>query len=157
MEKLQKGLTGAVLAAALAATGITPANAAPSVLPKAAFANAQSDVVQVRDGRWHNGYRGYPRYRAGYRYHDGWWYPAGAFIAGALIGGAIAGSNYYGGYYGGNYYNGYYADGYYAPRRYYPTGSSYREGYRDGYRDGYYARRYNDITCTPRLQDAGKC
>jgi hypothetical protein len=41
-----------------------------------------------RDG-WHNGYRGYRHRRHGYRYHNGFWFPAGAFIAGAVIGSAI--------------------------------------------------------------------
>jgi hypothetical protein len=44
---------------------------------------------------WYNGYKGYPYKRRGYRYHDGLWFPAGAFIAGAIIGGAIANSNNY--------------------------------------------------------------
>ena len=44
---------------------------------------------------WYNGYRGYPYKRYGYRYHNGFWFPAGAFIAGALIGSAIANSNNY--------------------------------------------------------------
>lgn len=43
---------------------------------------------------WHNGHRGY-RYRRHWddRYYNGFWFPAGAFIAGAIIGGAIANSN----------------------------------------------------------------
>jgi hypothetical protein len=53
------------------------------------------------DYGWYNGHRGYryKRYR-GDRYYNGFWFPAGAFIAGAIIGGAIANSNnnnYYGG------------------------------------------------------------
>jgi hypothetical protein len=156
MKKLQTGLA----AAALAATGAVQADAAPIFLPK--IPTVQSDVIQV-------GHR--------YRYRN--WYPAGAFVAGALIGGALANSNRYygGGYYGGGYYNSYYGGGYYNnyygggyyPRyyrpRYYapaggyypPRGSAYRQGYRDGFRDGANARYYDDITCTTRLQDAGKC
>jgi hypothetical protein len=42
---------------------------------------------------WYNGHRGYRERRAGYRYHNGWWFPGGAFVAGAIIGGAIANSN----------------------------------------------------------------
>ena len=38
---------------------------------------------------WYNGHRGYRYKRQGDRYHDGFWFPAGAFIAGAIIGGAI--------------------------------------------------------------------
>lgn len=44
---------------------------------------------------WYNGHRGYPYKRLGYRFHNGFWFPAGAFIAGALIGGAIANNNTY--------------------------------------------------------------
>ena len=51
------------------------------------------------DNGWYRGHRGYRKYRRGYRYHDGFWFPAGAFIAGAIIGGAIANSN--DGYYRG--------------------------------------------------------
>ena len=157
MTKLQAGLTAATLAAAFAATSMMPAGAAPIFLPR--NVTAQSDVIQVGDRRW------YPA--------------AGAFVAGALIGSAIANSNrYYGGYYDGGYYNSYYGGGYY-PRRYYPRayyprayypdyyqrrvyyrprGSVYRQGYRDGYRDAYYGSRYyDDITCTQRLQEAGRC
>ena len=48
-----------------------------------------------RRAGWYNGYRGYPYKRYGYRYHDGFWFPAGAFITGAIVGGAIANSNSY--------------------------------------------------------------
>jgi hypothetical protein len=170
MKTCHSGLAAVVLAAAFVLPGTFPANqasAAPIFVPKAA--TAQSDVIQVRDG-WYRGHRGYRYYRRGYRNHNDWWYPAGAFVAGALIGGAIANNNYYGGYYGNRYYDdGYYAPRYYAPRsyapRYYapsrvyypPRGTAYRQGYRDGFRDGANARYYDDITCTQRLADAGKC
>jgi hypothetical protein len=141
MKSLQTGLA----AAALAVTGAFPANTAPIFVPKTV--TIQSDVVDVGH---------YRRYRG--------WYPAGAFVAGALIGGAIANSNRY---YGGGYYNSYYGDGYYPryyrPRYYapaggyYPRGTAYGQGYRDGFRDGVNARYHNDITCTPRLADAGQC
>lgn len=51
---------------------------------------------------WYNGHRGY-RYKRhrGDRYRDGFWFPAGAFIAGAIVGGAIANSNGYNRYAGG--------------------------------------------------------
>lgn len=153
MRKLHSGLAAAVLAAGLVtpeAFQVGQANAAPIFVPKTV--TAQSDVIKV----------GHRRYRN--------WYPAGAFVAGALIGGAIANSNrYYGGYYRPNYYNSYYGGGYY-PRAYYPDdyyyqrrvyypprGSAYRQGYRDGFRDGVSSRYHNDITCTQRLQEAGKC
>jgi hypothetical protein len=155
MKTYYSGLTAAMLAATFVLPGTFPTNqadAAPIFLPKTA--TVQSDVIQV-------GHR--------YRYRN--WYPAGAFVAGALIGGAIANSNnyygngYYGGgyynnsYYGGGYYPRYYRPRYYAPARVYypPSGTAYRQGYRDGFRDGANARYYGDITCTQRLQDAGRC
>ena len=166
MKTLQSGLAVAILAAGFVTTDpfqVGQAGAAPIFVPKTV--TAQSDVIQVRD-RWYRGYRGYRPYRHGYRNYNGGWYSAGAFVAGALIGGAIANSN---SYYGTRYYGGYYDDGYYAPRSYAPRyyepsrvyyprrGTAYRQGYRDGYRDGVNARYYGDITCTPRLADAGKC
>ena len=43
-----------------------------------------------RNGRaYYNGKRGYRERRPGYREHNGYWFPAGAFIAGAIISGAI--------------------------------------------------------------------
>ncbi len=172
MRKLQTGLTAVTIAAAVAVSGIAPAGAAPTFLPQAAATASAgpADVIQVRDGirwrkGWYNGYRGYPNYRRGYREYNGWWFPAGAFVAGALIGGALSTPYYGNGYYANSYYgNSYYGGGYYQPRyyapaqAYYPPGSSYRQGYRDGYRDGYTSRYYrNDITCTERLEAAGKC
>ncbi len=50
--------------------------------------NAQRRHHDSRHG-WHNGYRGYPYKRHGYRYYNGFWFPAAAFIAGAVVGGAI--------------------------------------------------------------------
>jgi hypothetical protein len=51
---------------------------------------ARHDRRDHRRG-YYRGYRGYDYYRPGYRrYDDGFWYPAGAFVAGAIIGGAIA-------------------------------------------------------------------
>ncbi|MDQ0559525.1 hypothetical protein QO004_001303 [Rhizobium mesoamericanum] len=38
---------------------------------------------------WYGGYRGYPYYRSGYRYYNGYWFPLAAFGAGSVIGGAI--------------------------------------------------------------------
>jgi hypothetical protein len=134
MKTLHSGLAAAMLAAGFVASGtfqVGQANAAPIFIPKTT--TAQSDVIQVDHRRWRRG-----------------WYPAGAFVAGALVGGAIASSNrrYYDGYYGGNYYR----------RVYYPPrGTAYRQGYRDGFRDGVSSRYYDDITCTPRLADAGQC
>lgn len=39
---------------------------------------------------YYNGHRGYTQRRAGYRYHNGYWFPPAAFVMGAIIGGAIA-------------------------------------------------------------------
>ena len=39
---------------------------------------------------YYNGHRGYRERRPGYRYYEGYWFPAAAFIAGAIITGAIA-------------------------------------------------------------------
>lgn len=39
---------------------------------------------------YYNGHRGYRDRRAGYRQHNGYWFPAAAFIAGAIVGGAVS-------------------------------------------------------------------
>lgn len=41
------------------------------------------------DNYYFNGHRGFRDHRPGYREHNGWWFPAAAFIAGAVITGAI--------------------------------------------------------------------
>jgi hypothetical protein len=119
MKKLVSGLCAGGLAATFALTGI-PATAAPVFAPPAA--SVQSDVIQVQDGmKWrkrnarkgddwrgddfrrsgnsayYNGHRGYRYQRRGYREYNGFWFPAGAFIAGALITGAIVNNNNGGG------------------------------------------------------------
>lgn len=155
MEKLQTVLSAAALAAAFSVTSVVQSDAAPIFVPKTVI--AQSDLIQVRDGiRWRNGrYNGYRGYR-NYRYNNG--IPAGAFIAGALIGGAIANSGYYGGsYYGNSYYSDRYYGSPYQERVYYPRRNAYRQGYADGYRAGYNDGAYGGISCTERLQSAGKC
>lgn len=45
-----------------------------------------------RQGNYHyyNGHRGYRDRRAGYRQHNGFWFPAAAFVAGAIVGGAVS-------------------------------------------------------------------
>lgn len=40
-------------------------------------------------GYYYNGHQGYRHRRPGYRNYNGWWFPAGAFVAGAIIGNAI--------------------------------------------------------------------
>ena len=118
MKRLQTGLTAAALAAAFAATSIMPGQR------RADFRSQDSDRAVRRDpgarrGRLVQRLSRLPaNYRSGYRYDNGWWFPAGAFVAGALIGGAIANNNYYGGYYGNRYYRDRYYDGYYGNRYY---------------------------------------
>lgn len=41
---------------------------------------------------YYNGYRGHPRWRKGWRRHNGWWFPAAAFAVGVIVG---SGSHYY--------------------------------------------------------------
>jgi BA14K-like protein len=124
MKKLISGLCAGGLAVTFALTSI-PANSAPTFVPRAE--SAQSDVVQIQDNmKWrknklryngsrngnnwngndyrrsgnsayYNGHRGYPYQRRGYRQHNGFWFPAAAFIAGAVIGGAIINNNNNGG------------------------------------------------------------
>jgi BA14K-like protein len=109
----------AVLATALAVTmtGLAPVQAMSVIAPKAAasqslpvvdvqlrdrddrrdfrrFQNRRDDRREMRreirrDG-YYNGHRGYRERRAGYRYHNGFWFPLAAFGAGAIIGGAIS-------------------------------------------------------------------
>jgi hypothetical protein len=50
-----------------------------------------------RDYAWYRGHRGYRDYRPGYRRHNGFWFPAAAFITGAIIGGALSQPAYRGG------------------------------------------------------------
>lgn len=48
-------------------------------------------------GGYYNGHRGYRDYRPGYRRHNGFWFPLGAFATGAIIGGAVAAPRAYAG------------------------------------------------------------
>lgn len=113
MKTALKTTAIAALASILAITGMVPAQAQVirPVAPIAATTDATT--VQYRDryerrfdrrierridrridryerARYWNGHRGYSDRRAGYRYHNGYWYPLAAFAAGAIIGGAIA-------------------------------------------------------------------
>jgi hypothetical protein len=85
------------LTAAVVLTTFVPSQAMP--LPMPAPVAAASDVVSVdyyggyRRGPgpgYYHGHRGYRESRPGYRYHEGYWFPLGAFAAGAIIGGALA-------------------------------------------------------------------
>ncbi|MFN3719647.1 MAG: BA14K family protein [Rhizobium rhizophilum] len=96
----------AALASIMAITGTIPAQA-QVIRPVAPIASTTDATnVQYRErrydrrverridryerSRYYNGHRGYRDRRAGYRYHNGYWYPLAAFAAGAIIGGAIA-------------------------------------------------------------------
>ncbi|MDP3896409.1 MAG: BA14K family protein [Mesorhizobium sp.] len=102
----------AMLALSFAAGTAVPASAAPVFAPRAQAETGNAIDVQYRverrddrrlDNRsdrrdrferrgntaYYNGHRGYQQRRPGYRQHNGFWFPAGAFIAGAIIGGAL--------------------------------------------------------------------
>jgi hypothetical protein len=60
--------------------------------------------VRYGNAGYYRGYRGYAYARPGYRYYNGWWFPATAFAVGAVAGAAIAAPYAYGSsYYGGGY------------------------------------------------------
>lgn len=109
MKTALKTTAVAALASIMAITGMIPAQA-QVIRPVAPIASTTDATnVQYRDrydrrfdrrierridryerARYWNGHRGYRDRRAGYRYHNGYWYPLAAFAAGAIIGGAIA-------------------------------------------------------------------
>ena len=113
MKTALKTTAVAALTSILAITGMVPAQA-QVIRPVAPIvATTDATAVQYRDryerrfdrridrrierridryerARYWNGHRGYRDRRAGYRYHNGYWYPLAAFAAGAIIGGAIA-------------------------------------------------------------------
>ncbi|CAN0564623.1 unnamed protein product, partial [Laminaria digitata] len=103
--KLTQTILSAVTALAMTATSIVPAAAVPLMAAPRAAAAPISELPVVnaqarRDHRrgfyrqgnqgFYNGHRGYRQQRRGYRQHNGWWFPAGAFVLGAIIGGALA-------------------------------------------------------------------
>ncbi|MDH4441923.1 MAG: BA14K family protein [Rhizobium sp.] len=107
MKTVFRNAAAMALASVIALTGVIPAQA--QVIRPTAPVAAASDVtnVQFRRDRYERynrferrnryesynnwrGHRGYRERRAGYRYHNGYWYPLAAFAAGAIIGGAIA-------------------------------------------------------------------
>lgn len=122
MGKLASMFGAATLAMSFAVGSLAPAIAAPQFGARAPI-ETSSGIVNVqwsdRQPRWrrdyrpwdqrrgvresmgdngpryYRGHRGYRHYRHGYRRHNGWWYPAGAFFAGAIIGSAINGPRYY--------------------------------------------------------------
>jgi hypothetical protein len=94
---------GAMAVTAIAASA-TSAGASPFQMRAPTVTNDVVDVQYRRDNRrdarrgfyrqgnyhYYNGHRGHRERRAGYRQHNGFWFPPAAFIAGAIIGGAIA-------------------------------------------------------------------
>jgi hypothetical protein len=116
MKKLATMLSAAALGITMTLGAFAPAQAVPLPAPVASGQGVvdvqfnRGDEFQKRrwrgDGprQWrgegprywggnnrafHNGHRGYRDHRPGYRYYNGFWFPAGAFIAGAIISGAI--------------------------------------------------------------------
>lgn len=119
MKKFLSGLCATTLAASFALASVMPVNAAPIFVPKAPVAQSDVVQVQERrlrrnrnvrqnrrefrrearqdrrqfrrDGRnaYWGRHRGYRNYRRGYREHNGFWFPAAAFITGAIVGGAL--------------------------------------------------------------------
>ena len=122
MKKFLSGFCAAALATSFAVASIAPVNAAPIFIPKAVAATTDIQLANHggsrrmlrrdrfddrhfrRDGNyaWYGEHRGYRTYRRGYRQHNGYWFPAAAFLAGALITGAIVNNNNYRVYSGGN-------------------------------------------------------
>ena len=97
MKKLVTSACAAAIAlGGAAAPGL--ASAAP-VVPRIKTEAANPNLTQVEYRgdrfRWRGGnpywrgHRGYKHRRSGFSNHNGWWFPAGAFIAGAIISGAI--------------------------------------------------------------------
>ncbi len=78
---------------ALMSVAVTPATT--SATPLAPRLQTSSDVVDVQYRKrgpgpaFYRGHRGVRYHRPGYRYHNGYWFPAAAFL-GLVIGGAIA-------------------------------------------------------------------
>ena len=99
MTKLKKGLCAAVAAMSVAAGSIGTASAASMQIPGVSVSDSGVQQVRhIRDDRFRwrkgrvywRGHRGYRERRRGYRYHDGYWFPAAAFLGGVIIGNAIS-------------------------------------------------------------------
>lgn len=121
MKRFMSGVFATILGASMTIGTFIPAGAAPMVSRPATV--SQSDVTQVQErrirrairrdfrqdrrqdrrdfrrsvrqdrGDFYRGHRGYRDYRRGYRRHNGYWFPAAAFITGAIVGGTINNSN----------------------------------------------------------------
>lgn len=110
MKRLISIVCATAMTGATMLTGITAAQAMP--MPRSAPAQVSADVIHVqgrphqsrRDQRragargferrgghaYYRGHRGQRSPRAGWRQHQGWWFPPAAFVAGAIIGGAMS-------------------------------------------------------------------
>ena len=98
MKRALTLLTSLSLAASILGTAVAPISAAPLFAPIAA---AQStDVVTIghrdrferRGGRvFLNGNRGFRHQRRGFREHNGFWFPASAFLGAIIIGEVLNG------------------------------------------------------------------
>lgn len=106
-----KKLLSMFCAAAVAITGVSATasavSAAPTITRSAPVFDTGSNLIEVQNRRdrrsvhrrgfyrqnnhaYYNGHRGYRERRPGYRQRNGYWFPAGAFIAGAIIGSTTA-------------------------------------------------------------------
>ncbi|MGE7371264.1 BA14K family protein [Neorhizobium sp. NPDC001467] len=116
MMNIRKRLATVAVAFTVTVTGLVPAHAFQMPAPVAVQTSNSAQVTDVqylrnerrwdrrmdrraerrwdrrmdRRAGWYNGHRGYRDRRAGYRYHNGYWYPLAAFAAGAIIGGAAS-------------------------------------------------------------------
>ncbi|TGS15817.1 BA14K family protein [Mesorhizobium sp. M2E.F.Ca.ET.209.01.1.1] len=87
MKWISTALCGLVLGVSMLAS---PAEAVPIMpAPGQAFVTSQATPIWYRRGfyvvggaHYYNGFRGYWRMRPGYRYYNGYWFPAAAFAAG---------------------------------------------------------------------------
>jgi Ni/Co efflux regulator RcnB len=111
MKRLTSYICAAAMAVSTVGLGTMSANAQPVPAPTSINQSAtQSNVIQVQRSRdrserrhardrrgferrgdraYYRGYRGSRQARAGWRRHQGWWFPPAAFAMGAIIGGAI--------------------------------------------------------------------
>ena len=98
MKPILTSLFAATVALTTTVAGIGSAVSAPLALPRVE-APAADNVVNVQQRRgfyrdrgnyYYNGHRGHRERRAGWRQHQGYWFPPAAFALGAIIGGAIA-------------------------------------------------------------------
>lgn len=71
-----------VLTSPAEALPVAPASAPPSVATAPTQVWFRRGFYVVGGGYYYNGYRGYVRVRPGYRYYNGYWFPAAAFAAG---------------------------------------------------------------------------